>query len=323
MGVNTFKFIGMNNVDDPANVGAPESDKYGRSTTYTEAVSITNMDPDNSGGVKTRKGQTATTVAVPSHSGWNCVHGAFLVSGGFLNLFDGASLTPLWPVDQSLQMHYAVVNNLVVATNTQEYIIIENGAAAAVPAPTTEFKQAVPAGKYPFFYNGRVYLVVDNTLVFTDTNSAEVCDTRLMRIPVTQDLITGAVPVDDGVFIGTETEIFFLAGNDPTTGMELRQVADVGMIPGTAVPAMGDKVASAKMRGSVMLCTTPEGICIGGNGGEFVNVSARTFAPPAASNGAAILREQAGLVYYMVALSQGNPFNTYQQPTFELDEAEL
>lgn len=57
-GQTIFRFKGMNNVDDPADVGSPERDALTqRSTTqYTEAVSLVNVDIDNDGGVSRRSG---------------------------------------------------------------------------------------------------------------------------------------------------------------------------------------------------------------------------------------------------------------------------
>lgn len=54
MGVTTFKFKGMNNVDDPADVGAPERDPRTRAVTFTEAVDLVNVDPDDDGNVARR-----------------------------------------------------------------------------------------------------------------------------------------------------------------------------------------------------------------------------------------------------------------------------
>ena len=50
--VVTYKFVGMNNVDDPADVGRP--DKSVRNLVYTEAVDLVNVDADNDGGISRR-----------------------------------------------------------------------------------------------------------------------------------------------------------------------------------------------------------------------------------------------------------------------------
>lgn len=318
MGVNTFKFVGMNNVDDPAAIGRPEADRYGRTTTFTEAASIINMDPDNTGGVKTRRGVTATSIVAASHSGWSCGLGAFVVSGGFLNSFDGTTLAPLWPVADA-PMTYCQVNNVVVATNDQEYLVIENGVVSQ-PAPLSdEFMQDPPPGKYPVFYNGRVYYAVGNTLTFTITNSVETCDSRLMRIPIAQEQITGLAAVDDGIYIGTQTKAFFLKGADPVEGFELDEVADFGVVPYTMITTRGDKAAIAKTQGEVMICATQRGIRMGKSGGEFFDPADGAYVTPETNIGAAFLREQDGLVHYVVSLGAGSDYNVYQQPALVVD----
>lgn len=53
-----FRFKGMNNVDDPTDVGAPERDTLTQrpTTQYTEAVDLVNVDVDNDGGIARRDG---------------------------------------------------------------------------------------------------------------------------------------------------------------------------------------------------------------------------------------------------------------------------
>lgn len=54
----TFRFKGMNNVDDPTDVGASERDALAQraTTQYTEAVDLVNVDIDNDGGISLRSG---------------------------------------------------------------------------------------------------------------------------------------------------------------------------------------------------------------------------------------------------------------------------
>jgi hypothetical protein len=63
--VITFKFKGMNNVDDPADVGAPERDNYSRVKAYTEAVDLVNVDPGNDGNITPRSAVIAGLVFQP------------------------------------------------------------------------------------------------------------------------------------------------------------------------------------------------------------------------------------------------------------------
>lgn len=316
-----FKFHGMNNVDDPADVGARFNASNQRN--FYEVVNILNMDADES-GVSLRQGQTVA-LAGACHSGWSNGTVAYAVKSGHLVQFTGTATTNLIAANSLLPMSFCQVNNLVVATNGQQYLIIENGVATTAIAPTGQFKVTPPAGQYLTFYNGRVYIANGATLTCTEPYSVDSCDSRQMFIPITDDPIAGLAAVDNGIFIGTTKETFFLSGTDPFSdgGMALKVVANYGTVHRTMLETFSDKVSLAQMQGRCAVWTSHRGFCAGGNSGTFVNISEKSAALPVVATGASMLREQDGNIHFVSVTGTGTAYNTYLPPTLDVTEIEL
>lgn len=314
MGAKLF-FKGMNNVKDPRTLDVVLS----RDSMGGECLSLLNVDPDDDGGVRTRKSATSVLTA-PAHSGWSEGSHCYCVSEGYLCSFNGTSLTQMFAVDPNLPMAFCLVNDLVVASNGVDYLIISNGLVSFAIPRTDEFKTAPPAGKFLAFHNGCVWIGSDNTVYKTDPYTVDTCDTRHMTYPITQDPLTGLVAVDDGLFVGTTGETFFLSTGD---SISLRKVADYGMISGTARPVMAEDLGMLKASGQAAVWASKKGFCVGSAGGSFVNVSEGVMNLPDVTTGASILREQNGLIHFLACLGDGALFNTHTPLTLELDEAEL
>lgn len=72
----------------------------------------------------------------------------------------------------------------------------------------------LPAGTELAAHGGRLYSVVGNTLFYSMPFNAGLCDARdgFIQFP---DEITMVQPVENGIFVGTAGEIFFLSGMAP------------------------------------------------------------------------------------------------------------
>ncbi len=314
-----FLFIGMNTANDPADLDPAKG----------ECADILNMDPDNDGSVSTRDGAVPVITGAAYHSGWSPDGKvAYLVRrDGWLCSFDGTTVTTLYAVDPNLPMAFAPVNDLVVASNGRQYLIIEPSGVSPAKPSLDPFKVAPPAGQCLAYYNGRLYIASGNVLVCTDPFTVDQCDERQMRLPITQDRITGLAALEGGgLIIGTTREVFALLGGDPFSGegMALRKLADYGMIPGTALVTAAEKVPRTQFQGMVALWASPRGFCAASNTGAFVNFSERSVAFPQATSGAAMLREEDGIIHYVAALGSGDSFNIYDDlPVLDMDSATL
>jgi hypothetical protein len=284
-----------------------------------------NVDPDNKDGFSTRQGCTLA-LSGAAHSGWDDGKGnAYLVKGGYLCSFNGTATTNLIAVNPTLKMAFEPVNDVIVASNGQDYIIIDNGSAYYATPSTAEFRVSPPAGRYLAFYNGRLYIARDNVICCTVPFSVDECDERQMRIPLTQDTITGLVAVDNGLFVGTTTEAFFLAGIDAFAegGFQITRVADYGVTHGTMKKSIAENMQVTQFPGTVAVWAGKRGFCAGGNGGAFKNLSVLSVSIPVAEDGASMVREQNGQTHFVAVLDSNSTFNAYNQPVFDLTETEL
>jgi hypothetical protein len=306
MNPTQFKYMGADNVNDPTALDVEKG----------QCPLLHNVDPDNTGGYATRKGQTPASVGAV-HSGWGDGVTALVVRGGFLCSFNGATTTQLIAVHPTLPMAYEKVNDVIVASNGVDYILLEGGAAYSATPDSVEFSIAPPGGSYLAFYNSRLYMAEGGVLYYTKPFSLDACDSRTYRIPITQDVITGIAAVDDGIFVGTTKEAFFLRGMDATK-FEMIKVADYGVVPHTMQRVPSEDLGMEKGTAAVWAAT--RGFCVGGNGGAFENRSSGRYALPAATSGASMVRLQDGLAHQVVVLDSAPAYNQYIPPPFEINE---
>ena len=83
--------------------------------------------------------------------------------------------------------------------------------------------------------------------------------------------ITLIQPVDDGVYVGTTTELVFMAGSE-FDKMTYRQVLAGPVVLGSGVQAPGDLIRGGQP-GTAMLCIADGVICVGFNGGNLVRLT--------------------------------------------------
>mgnify|MGYP000893359631 CR=1 FL=1 len=315
MGISQILFSGMNNVKDPADLDAGKG----------EAVAMVNVEPTGT-GFRLRPGSSRVTEG-EFHSGWSARGDlAYMVRGQEFLAWDGATMTLLSVVTAGARMSYAHVNNLAVASNGHEYLVLEGvSATAASPAPGPH-KVAPPPGTSLSYYNARLYIASGNHLYCTEPFSVDSCDERTMHVAGFSGPVRGIAPVDDGIFVGTQDRIFFLAGADPFAagGMQQRLVADYGMVMGTIQSVDGGRATVSGMAGSCAIFATSQGVCVGGAGGAFKNLSIGSVSYQYGDTGAAAFVERDGLRHYMVSLPTDYcASNRYTPPTFDIDSAEL
>lgn len=269
MGRAVFTFSGMNNVSDPADLPG-DSDGKGL-VQFSHAVDLVNVDCDNGGGTG-RRGRR--TDALPS-------------------------------VD-------TVTVEATVYSAGAETISI--GAAAAIGSRYVygQFRSSLSGGDIVEYYNGRLYRAGifegKYSVLCSPPLEYDMVDTRSNIAHLSGNPITMVGAVDDGLYVGTTAEVLFLPGNDPFVGgFGLRQVLDYGAIKGTRVRSTGKKIKVAGMSGSVIVFTTPHGVCVAGSSGQVVNLSQDkvSFAYDAA--GSAMLREGNGLLHYVCQMNPVNP----------------
>jgi hypothetical protein len=325
----------MNNVLDPADVGAPVP--RSRQLIYTEAVKLRNLDINNAGGVSVRKGRTNVLNAAGLSSGWSNPYDpaeAYFVNGTVLNRLnaDGSIAPVKFDLIPGLPVVFCQVNDVVCYSNGQQYGIIENGVDTPVthPGQVDTFggvsvgnnKQRMPAGRCMDFYNGRLYMLVDSfggvdgcALVCCDDmtspnalESMEMAPTGPNPVAVFTGKANMVARIESrqggGLFVSAGDETFWLQGTDPMVegGMSQLSVAPYAAIPGTAYPIKGELLGIQGLAGNCLMWASTRGVCVGAAGGYFNNVTQDRFMFPAAAAGSALVREQNGLAHFICAL---------------------
>lgn len=310
-----YKFNTMNNVSDPADLDIDKG----------ECALILNADVGTDGSVSRRDGYTLQYEGA-YHSGWSSPTRdvAFYVKNGNITQFDGTTERTIVAVDPSVRCVFEEVNNVVVYSNGLVYGLIESGVSYSPSVPSEAFKVPVPSGQCLKFYNGRMYVAKDNILYCTDPFTVEWCDERDYVVSVFEDRITLVNKTDNGLLVATESEIFFLQGNDPVEGgFSFKELADYGAVFGTGVQVKDEIVKGAQGTGNGVIFCSKRGVCHISGSGTFTNLTQTYYTYPYGQEGCAIVRFKGGDIHYLANLdSTIEAFNQTDLPTFEVDSFE-
>lgn len=169
--------------------------------------------------------------------------------------------------------------------------------SGVLPLATMFLIQALPS-RHLAAFAGHILLARGNVLYRSEPYSPELFDLR-KGIPFPSG-ITLIGPMDDGVYLGTETEVYWLGGRDPSAWEAVRRAVH-GVIPGTEAYHEADDVQE-NAQGPVILFATTIGIRAGFNGGTLINLTEDRFNYPIQEEGAAIVRHIGGSAQYVVTM---------------------
>lgn len=141
--------------------------------------------------------------------------------------------------------------------------------ALTVPCRTDNMDVA-PSGTVTAFSGGRVLVAADNVLYASRPHMIESFDC-LRDFKQFSNPITLIQPVDDGIYVGTTTELVFMAGAE-FDKMAYRQVLAGPVVLGSGVMVPGDMIRGGQA-GSAMLCIADGVICAGFNGGNLARLT--------------------------------------------------
>ena len=163
----------------------------------------------------------------------------------------------------------------------------------------TDFMYPAPSGSIMAFYGARVLIAVGPVLYASRPNGWELFDIRRDFKQFTDD-ITLIQPVDDGIYVGTTTELAFLAGSE-FDKLTYRQVLSGCVALGSGVQVRGELVQSGQ--GSAMICIADGVICAGFNGGNLARLTEGRYQTDA-TEVAATFRMLPGRIPQYMAIPQ-------------------
>lgn len=161
------------------------------------------------------------------------------------------------------------------------------------------------------YYKGRIYLANERWLWATELYLYDLVDRNRNYIQFEHD-ITMVRAVENGIFVGTTKQLFFLQGT-MADGLKRTTVLDSPVIRGSAVvvpaaEAIPQAQGGATPEGNACMFLTSQGICVGTDTGQVINLTRRRVVFPASVSAAALYREDQGANSYVaVTDSAGGP----------------
>lgn len=172
--------------------------------------------------------------------------------------------------------------------------------------PLRTFGMYPPVGRGPLAKSfGRVYIADGHVLWATEPHQFEWVD-RAAGYKVMESRITFLASVAAGVFVGTESGVYFMAG--PFDAARLSPVSNQGAPEQTPQEIDLAYVLKGDQQGVGVLFMTDGGICVGLANGQVINLTNKQFEFPKASEVSVLYRKQDGLNQFVgVSSHPGTP----------------
>lgn len=148
--------------------------------------------------------------------------------------------------------------------------------------------------------NGHMLVAADNRLFVSEPYAPELFDPR--KAYAFPDRVTMIAFLEDGAWLGTDTQIAWLASSD-IEKWEFKQRANYGVIPGTAKVHSAEAIAGGESKLPAVFFAANEGLCAGMANGELLNFTKARFAYPIQPLGAGVVRDYRGGVQWLVSLN--------------------
>lgn len=284
-GVSLLRFAACRGIDASHPAAHLSHDQKTGSYHVPRAV---NVDVAPGGGVRRRTG-FCRVAAGAFHSLWSDGSGmAYAGEGGRLVRLvpqtggeHGVAIETLATgLTPGAMLSFLAVDGCVYFANGHEKGIIADGVAGPWGpdgdiAPSYDLV-APPAGHLLERHAGRLFLAMEDTVFFTRGAGAfHLMDPAGGFLPRRGGRVRLLAAVADGLFVGTDREVFFAAGHDPAE-FAYRCVMDVPPIPGTCLRGMGEslgRVAGRDIPGAAVVWADAFGLCLGGSGGAVTRLA--------------------------------------------------
>jgi hypothetical protein len=226
-----------------------------------------------------------------------------------IELGDGAGLAFSWAVPADPAITHAalyltqpngetLLQAAVLEVGLGAYAYL--GGARALPL-ATQWLDAPPPGQALAYYRGRIYIASGAVLYATAALAYEHCDLRDFLL-FDGSPIALLAAVDNGLFVGTERAVYFLAGGTLATASLSPRLA-VGAVRGSLAYGDGEAVTGRReLSGqAVALFATTDGIVMGMPDGSMVELTRARYRMPA-SGPAGALFEPGAFSRYLLAM---------------------
>jgi hypothetical protein len=171
----------------------------------------------------------------------------------------------------------------------------------------TQWLDAPPAGQCLAYHRGRILIAVGAHLFTTTALGYEYVDMR-DYLAIDDTTIRFLAGVEHGIYVGTEKNVYFLAG-DRLEDMTMKVAVEGAAVARSVVYADGfAATGNAALAGQqVVLFACAAGVCMGTVDGTIVNITGERYRFTSAPTGAAALRQSDALSMYMLFMPEANP----------------
>lgn len=185
---------------------------------------------------------------------------------------------------------------LAGTTTGDTFTYAGNNAALVLPCRTLGARQ-FPVGTYTVFWRGRVLVAQGDVLWAGRAMSTHLSDWRDFK--AMGSAISAVQPVDDGIYVGTEKELFFLGGAT-WDQLALRATKRGPVVPGSGVAAPGKllKVGDGTGSGDAMVCIAGGEVVAGFSTGQTSSLTSQRYKN-APAEVCATFREIDGIPQYI------------------------
>ena len=255
-------------------------------------------------------------------------HSVFYSGSLFFVVIDGvlkvgpkaAELTAITSVNRYLRMSYAHFAGYVYFMNGEESGRYSDAGLEVWPGPQQEHKvhddeglelvdnlyETMPIGQLVANHSGRIYVAKREELWFSEGMSTHITRAAT-NYYMHSKYIQMLQPVDDGIYIGTESSIVFLKGTDPFS-TEAIGVYQHGVVPYAYARIPGEKFDVKE--GGVPVWWTKDGVLsVGLPGGEVRQLTRDRLSAPEYGFGAVSIREREGMSQVVSSLQKGGDAN--------------
>lgn len=222
-----------------------------------------------------------------------------LADGGIL--IEGLAVLAGYKTNIYLTSHNGGQTFLAGSTTGSAFSYLGKNDALVLPC-RTDYLLPAPVGTLSAFWRGRTLVAVGPVLYASRTNGWELFDLRRDFKQFSAG-ITLVQPVDNGIFVGTEKELAFLAGTEFDKLVYTQSIRGA-VVLGSGVACPGDLVQRGQGtgQGAAMVCIADGGLVAGFSDGGISRMTEGRYAT-AVTEVAAMFRKIDGIPQY-VAVAQ-------------------
>lgn len=288
------KFTGIDNVSNATRLSPIVVDqKY-----VYPLQQANNVEIDNTYEIASRSGYTSVKTGTDIHSMWSDGSTWLYADGSTLYEIDINYVVRSLRSDlKSGVLSYAPFNDRIYYTNEYQIGYIKDNADNGLPAPGREFKEPLPAGQLIEYFMGCLYVAKDNILYISDP----LCDYYDVRTGyrIFKGRITMVRAVDEGLYV-SDDKVWFIKGKGNEDFIR-DEAYPVRAIPHTDVRIAG-KYIDDSMTGNIAMWTGENGICLGDNTGNVINLTDARYTFTVRGRGTGFVREKSNIRHYINTL---------------------